>query len=205
MQWMCQAHQSVVETRSASFHISGLDNVCNLFPCNASEFAKSCTVDWLHALHKTLCIAGCWFWYAYGSPFLFRDPWIILDCATSCKWLCCSCLCLIQMRSERWCAMALCEIMESSSSTMTSCCKSSLIHVCPVQSERGKGKCIIFALWHVTFKIVMRLGTVQVCTTTSCPSLRSSSQTKLSIASWCRILRMNWLMRLGSMKLWVLW
>lgn len=26
-----------------------------------------------------------------------------------------------------------------------------------------------------TFKIAMRLGTVQVCTTTSCPSLRNSS------------------------------
>ena len=42
MQWMCQAHQSVVETRSASFHISGLDNVCNLFPCNAKGKG-----DWL--------------------------------------------------------------------------------------------------------------------------------------------------------------
>ena len=37
---MCQAHHSVVETRSASFHLSGLGNACNLFPCNAMDVSS---------------------------------------------------------------------------------------------------------------------------------------------------------------------
>ena len=54
MQWMCQAHHSVVETRSASFHLSGLDNACNLFPCNAMDVSSPplCSRD-------KICIYSC--------------------------------------------------------------------------------------------------------------------------------------------------
>ena len=50
---------------------------------------------------------------AHESLFLFKDPWISLDCRASCQWLCCSCPYLGKMKSARSCAMALCEIIYS--------------------------------------------------------------------------------------------